>query len=269
MPAIQLVYIRQSGVIEVLYVSGANSQVIAYVGGKYRIFGETIDIAVGNCLDRFARLLNLSNDPAPGYNIEQLAKSKPNPKYIPMPYVVKGMDMSFSGLLSFCEDLVFMHPTMRHESGYVTQEMIDACDDPVKKDLLGKRRKFKKKKVKNRNITDLDFDKADLCYSIQETIFCMLAETVERALAHIGSKEVLIVGGVGCNKRLQEIIKLMLEERGGSLGAMDARYCIDNGAMIGYTGLVMYQSGHRDTFENTYFTQAFRTDEVNVIWRED
>jgi len=44
--------------------------VIAYVEGKYRIFGETIDIAVGNCLDRFARLVNVSNDPAPGYNIE-------------------------------------------------------------------------------------------------------------------------------------------------------------------------------------------------------
>lgn len=58
----------------VLYVSGGNTQVIAYSQQKYRIFGETIDIAVGNCLDRFARLLNLSNDPSPGYNIEQLAK---------------------------------------------------------------------------------------------------------------------------------------------------------------------------------------------------
>jgi N6-L-threonylcarbamoyladenine synthase len=41
----------------VLYVSGGNSQVISYYEGKYRIFGETIDIAVGNCLDRFARVL--------------------------------------------------------------------------------------------------------------------------------------------------------------------------------------------------------------------
>lgn len=37
---------------------------------RYRIFGEALDIAVGNCLDRFARIINLSNDPAPGYNIE-------------------------------------------------------------------------------------------------------------------------------------------------------------------------------------------------------
>lgn len=49
-------------------------QVIAYSNHKYHIFGETIDMAVGNCLDKFARVLNLSNDPSPGYNIEQLAK---------------------------------------------------------------------------------------------------------------------------------------------------------------------------------------------------
>eukprot|EP01018_Ginkgo_biloba_P001030 Gb_37372 [translate_table: standard] len=55
----------------VLYVSGGNTQVIAYSEGRYRIFGETIDIAVGNCLDRFARVLKISNDPSPGYNIEQ------------------------------------------------------------------------------------------------------------------------------------------------------------------------------------------------------
>lgn len=42
-------------------------QVIAYSEHRYRIFGETIDIAVGNCLDRFARVLNLSNDPSPGH----------------------------------------------------------------------------------------------------------------------------------------------------------------------------------------------------------
>ena len=58
----------------VLYVSGGNTQVIAYSRQRYRIFGETLDIAVGNCLDRFARVINLSNDPSPGYNIEQEAK---------------------------------------------------------------------------------------------------------------------------------------------------------------------------------------------------
>ena len=67
----------------ILYVSGGNTQVIAYSERRYRIFGEAIDIAVGNCLDRFARLINLSNDPAPGYNIEQTAKK--GSKYIDSP----------------------------------------------------------------------------------------------------------------------------------------------------------------------------------------
>lgn len=58
----------------VLYVSGGNTQVISYTMGRYRIFGETIDIAVGNCLDRFARVVGLPNAPSPGYNIEQCAK---------------------------------------------------------------------------------------------------------------------------------------------------------------------------------------------------
>ena len=45
----------------VLYVSGGNTQVIAYSAKRYRIFGETIDIAIGNCLDRFARVLKVSS----------------------------------------------------------------------------------------------------------------------------------------------------------------------------------------------------------------
>lgn len=79
----------------VLYVSGGNTQIIAYARKRYRIFGETIDIAVGNCLDRFARILKISNAPSPGYNVEQMAKN--GSQYVPLPYCVKGMDVSFSG----------------------------------------------------------------------------------------------------------------------------------------------------------------------------
>ena len=87
----------------VLYVSGGNTQVIAYSNQHYRIFGETIDIAIGNCLDRFARVIGVSNDPSPGYNIEQEAKK--GTKFIPLPYVVKGMDVSFSGILTRVQEL--------------------------------------------------------------------------------------------------------------------------------------------------------------------
>lgn len=95
----------------VLYVSGGNSQVIAYAGNRYRIFGEALDIAVGNCLDRFARIANISNDPAPGLNIEKLARE--GKTLIEIPYTVKGMDMSFSGILSYIEDIIELVPHIK------------------------------------------------------------------------------------------------------------------------------------------------------------
>jgi N6-L-threonylcarbamoyladenine synthase len=77
-----------------LYASGANTQVIAFEGGKYRIFGETLDIGVGNFLDSVARSFGLGFPGGP--KIYELSlKGK---KYIPLPYVVKGMDVSFGGL---------------------------------------------------------------------------------------------------------------------------------------------------------------------------
>jgi N6-L-threonylcarbamoyladenine synthase len=203
----------------VLYVSGGNTQVIAYAGQRYRIFGETIDIAVGSCLDRFARLLHLPNDPSPGYNIEQLAKR--GVEWIRLPYTVKGMDVSFAGLLSHMETLA--------KSGQHKPE--------------------------------------DLCYSLQETVFAMLVETTERAMAHVDSQEVLIVGGVGCNVRLQEMMHSMVQQRGGHLYAIDERYCIDNGLMIAWAGLLLFQSAGETPFEECWTTQRYRTDQVDVGWR--
>jgi N6-L-threonylcarbamoyladenine synthase/protein kinase Bud32 len=48
-----------------LYVSGGNSQIIAFDGGRYRVFGETLDIALGNCLDQFARSVHLGHPGGP------------------------------------------------------------------------------------------------------------------------------------------------------------------------------------------------------------
>ena len=73
----------------------------------------------------------------------------------------------------------------------------------------------------------------------------MLVETTERAMAHCGAKEVLLVGGVGCNKRLQEMMGIMAKERGGSVCAMDDRYCVDNGAMIAYAGVLQFISNEK------------------------
>lgn len=82
----------------------------------------------------------------------------------------------------------------------------------------------------------------------------MLCEVTERAMSHCESKEVIIVGGVGCNERLQEMIGKMVEERGGKVGAMDERYCIDNGAMIAYAGLLEYFSTGSTKLEDCFIT---------------
>ncbi len=83
-----------------LYASGGNTMVTAYESGRYRVFGETLDIALGNCLDVFAREAGLKHKKGLplGAAIEQLAlKSR---RLISLPYVVKGMDLSLSGLVT-------------------------------------------------------------------------------------------------------------------------------------------------------------------------
>ncbi|MCX6777727.1 MAG: KEOPS complex N(6)-L-threonylcarbamoyladenine synthase Kae1, partial [Candidatus Micrarchaeota archaeon] len=80
----------------VVYVSGGNTQII--IKGKdrrYRVLGETLDIGLGNLIDTFGRAMGLER--AHGGVIEQMAKGG---KYVPLPYVVKGMDLSFTGLLT-------------------------------------------------------------------------------------------------------------------------------------------------------------------------
>ena len=110
---------------------------------------------------------------------------------------------------------------------------------------------------------------ADLCFSLQETLFAMLVEITERAMAHCEATEAIIVGGVGCNKRLQEMMALMCKARGATVSSMDHRYCIDNGAMIAQAGMLAYRCGITTPVEKCDCTQRFRTDEVDVIWRDD
>jgi universal protein Kae1 len=80
----------------VVYVSGGNTQIIAFEAGKYRVFGETLDIGLGNALDKFGRELNLGM--LAGVKIEELAQTGKN--YIELPYTVKGMDLTYSGLVT-------------------------------------------------------------------------------------------------------------------------------------------------------------------------
>ncbi len=83
-----------------LYVSGGNTIVSAHEDGYYRVFGETLDIAVGNLLDVFAREAGLKQKHGKPFGalVEELASRGKN--LIPLPFTIKGMDLSFSGLLT-------------------------------------------------------------------------------------------------------------------------------------------------------------------------
>ena len=200
-----------------LYVSGANTQVIAYDGGKYRIFGETLDNGAGNFLDGFARYLGLGFPGGP--KIYELALKGKN--YIELPYVVKGMDVSFGGIQTNLKQ--------KMDSG--------------------------KYKVE------------DLCYSCQETVFAMLVEVAERAMAHCEKEELLLGGGVACNKRLQEMCIKMCEGRDAKCFIPLNSVLVDNGVMIGWEGIIEYKSRGSDNIEKIDIKPYERTDDVKVSWR--
>ncbi len=100
-------YARQKDPIA-LYVSGGNSQILKLQKkpkNHYYIIGETFDIGVGNMLDNFARAAKF--DPAWGSTV---AKAAQGGKYVELPYVVKGMDFSFTGLLTRTNSLIGKEP---------------------------------------------------------------------------------------------------------------------------------------------------------------
>ncbi len=199
-----------------LYASGGNTQVISFNTGRYRIFGETLDIGIGNMLDKLGRELGIGYYAGP--TIEKLALG--GKKLLDLPYSVKGMDLAFSGIMT---------AALAHRAKGESLE--------------------------------------DICFSVQETCFAMLTEVTERAMAHIEKDEVLLGGGVVQNKRLRSMVATMAEERGARMYVPEPKLCVDNGAMIAWTGLVMHRAGVRMSVSDTKVDQRFRTDEVEVLWR--
>ena len=198
-----------------LYASGGNTQVIAHSGGRYRVFGETLDVGIGNMIDKFGRSVGLTFPSGPV--LERLARE--GKELIELPYSVKGMDVAFSGILTAALQL--------HKKG---------------------------KRME------------DLCFSLQETCFAMLVEVTERAMAHVEKDEVLLGGGVVQNKRLQEMVRIMAEERGARMFVPPSSLCVDNGAMIAWTGIVMHETGLSTKIEESGVRQRYRTDEVDLPW---
>ncbi|MFX1338031.1 MAG: KEOPS complex N(6)-L-threonylcarbamoyladenine synthase Kae1 [Promethearchaeota archaeon] len=204
-----------------LYVSGGNTIVSAFESKRYQIFGETLDLPIGNMIDSFARDAGLSHPGGP--KIEKLALS--SKKYLSLPYVVKGMDLSFSGLYT------------------AAKRLIESKDFGVKYNLN------------------------DVSNSVQETCFAMLTEVTERALAHTEKEEVLLTGGVAANKRLQEMIEYISQEHNAKFTAVPLKFAGDNGAMIGWTGILRYKMEGSHEISETIIKPKERMDNITIPWR--
>ncbi|HZY92302.1 MAG TPA: bifunctional N(6)-L-threonylcarbamoyladenine synthase/serine/threonine protein kinase [Thermoplasmata archaeon] len=200
-----------------LYASGGNTQVIAYGSGRYRVLGETLDVGIGNFLDKL--WLAMGGTFPGGPAIE--AEAKTSQTLIPLPYSVHGMDVAFSGMLT---------AALVHRGRGVPR--------------------------------------ADLAYSVEVTAYSMLTEITERALAHRRRNEVVLGGGVACNERLRGMVRSMVEARGGLSFAPPRSLCVDNGAMIAWTGHLAYQSGVRISIEASQVDPRQRTDLVVAPWRD-
>ncbi len=217
---------RITGAVDpvLLYASGANTQIIAYAGGKYRVFGETLDIGVGNCIDTFARYAGFGFPGGPKIaELSSTIEKEENKEehYIELPYKVKGMDVAFSGILT------------------------------------NLRQKLESKKYRIE----------DLAFSLQETIFAMLIEAAERAMAHTGKTELALGGGVACNKRFQDMCRIMCEERGAKFFCPANEFLVDNGGMIAYAGEIMFNVGIKYSYNDIDIKPRQRTDDVEVTWR--
>jgi universal protein Kae1 len=207
-----------------LYVSGGNTQVIARRANRYRVLGETLDIGIGNMLDKFARSQGM---PFPGGpKIEDLSKewllehASNSLDSITLPYAVQGMDLSFSGILTAA--------TQRCTEGH---------------------------------------DIRQVSWSLQEHSFSACIEVAERAMAHTGKSELLLGGGVACNKRLREMASVMCEERGGISFAPANAYCVDNGTMIAELGRRMLENGSATILSDSTVSPGLRTDQTVVTWQ--
>lgn len=199
-----------------LYASGGNTQVITYGSGRYRVLGETLDVGIGNFLDKL--WISLGGQFPGGPAIEQAALE--GAELLPLPYSVHGMDVAFSGMLTASQVLRSRGASME-----------------------------------------------DLAYSVEVTAYSMLTEITERALAHRRKKSVVLGGGVACNQRLRTMVGTMASSRGTASFAPPKPLCVDNGAMIAWTGLLASRAHVSVPIDRSVVQPRQRTDLVTTPWR--
>jgi len=228
-----------------IFVSGANTQIIAYKNGFYRVYGETQDMGLGNSLDQFGRELGI---PFPaGPVLDKLYFEGQH--YIELPYTVKGMDLSFAGILTSAKQQIG-----KHKKASVNFEPDDSKHPQV----------VKSSSEQDANLTQ---DAKDLIYSFLHTCYAMLLEVVERSLYYAKKKEVMLVGGVAASKSLQKMLNELAKQRKVKLGFVPLEFAGDNGAMIAWQAYLQYYKGkERQTIQQTKCNPNQRLDSIKISY---
>ena len=184
-----------------LTVSGGHTHLtLVREGFHHETLGHTRDDAAGEAFDKVAKLLGL---PYPGGpHVDRLAaEGDPAWLRLPSPRLVGKhgerplFDVSFSGLKT------------------AVRYWLDAVPEPEREAVLAAHR-------------------ADVCASFQHTVVTALTEAVREAVARTGVREVAVVGGVSANRGLRDAMARAAESDGWALHVPDARFSVDNAAMI-------------------------------------
>lgn len=198
-------------------VSGGHSQIlVAEDVGVYRLWGGTMDDALGECFDKSAKLMGL---PYPGGpNLEKAAAACAEPARacarFDLPRPLKGrpeLDFSFSGL----------------------KTAVRAHVDKLPQGALKRE------------------DVADLAYSFQEAICDILQDRLSRALTRFKDiyktdhPALVLAGGVAANLRIRSSLTELAHAQGFRFVAPPVKLCSDNAAMIAWAGIEHLRLGHQ------------------------
>lgn len=209
---------RLTGALEypflVLLVSGGHCQfLLVEAHNRFTRLGGTIDDAPGEAFDKTARLLALPQPGGPSVEREA-ALGDASRFHFPRPMLDRpGCDLSFSGLKT---------------------ALMRARDAVMQNGVL------------------LAADRRDLCAGFQAAICDVLAEKTRRAISVVagrGITGVAVVGGVAANKSVRAVLETVCRQAGVAFTAPPLPLCTDNGAMIAWAGLEMFEAGHRDGFD--------------------
>jgi N6-L-threonylcarbamoyladenine synthase len=193
-----------------LLVSGGHCQLLG-VGGieDFRLYGNTIDDAVGEAFDKAAKILGL---PYPGGPALEAAARTGNAKAfaLPRPLVTghnarPGADFSFSGLKTALRQLVQQQaPDVADASASFQAAVIDILTDRTR------------------------------------AAMAMFAADFPDAAGSV----LVVGGGVGANRAIGAALGRLADAHGFTVRIPPPRLCTDNAAMIAWAGLEML--AHRD-----------------------